>query len=212
MRLQKLVYLAVTLLAFAGVAMADTTDPAVGLQGDGASTGLFSLTDPNFTFTVLASDFTSIGQTVVEGEFINATGQNVTAVDLFATLIPGTPDLTYSCDPLSQYFTMCSVTPEAGGTLIRYFNPNTGEVGFGGIPTGTTTCDGVHSCSTTTPGADFGVYVRDVNGDLFNLRNTADGFKVQGTLEAPEPTSLTLLSAGVGLLSLIRRRRNKAVA
>ena len=56
-------------------------------------------------------------------------------MNLVATLLPGTPTLTYVCDPSSEYFTMCQVTSLSPGvTLISFSDPNTGEGGFGGIP------------------------------------------------------------------------------
>jgi hypothetical protein len=207
MKISRWLLTLILLSVASSIAMADSTDPKMGLQGGCCSTGLFSLNDPNFSFTVLASDFTTIGQTELF-DFINATGQTATEVDLLANLIQGTPALTFICDPSSEYFTQCSVTPEGGGqTLIRFFDPNTGEGGFGGIPTAPDIeCDGVHSCSTETPGADFAVYVQDVNGDLVNLNQTTDGFTVQGTLLVPEPSTV-LLVLGAGVLLLLFKRR-----
>jgi len=186
--------------------LADGIDPGVKLQGGSDATGLFSPTDPNFSFTVLGSDFTAIGQSE-EFDFINFTNQVAIGVNLVATLLPTTPTLTYTCDPTSEYFTECSVTPLGlGQTLIRYFDPNTGEGGMGGIPFATNgSCDGPQSCSTTTAGADFGVVVTDINGDLVNL-GQGQGFKVQGTLLVPEPSSIFLVLGGGVLLFLFKRR------
>jgi hypothetical protein len=184
---------------------ADGVDPGVKLQGGSDATGLFSPNDPNFAFTVLGSDFTTIGQSE-EFDFINFTNQQVIGVNLLATLIPGTPTLTYVSDPISEYFTMSQVTVLSPTmTLISYFDPNTGDGGFGGIPFSTEgSCDGPHSCSTSTPGADFGVVVTDINGDLVHL-GQGQGFTVQGTLLVPEPSTIFLVLAGAVLLFLIKR-------
>lgn len=194
--------------------LADGIDPGVKLQGGTDATGLFSPTDPNFAFTVLGSNFTVIGQSE-EFDFINFTNQLAIGVNLVATLLPNTPSLTYTCDPTSEYFTMCQVTPLGSGqTLISFSDPNTGEGGFGGIPFATDfgdgSCDGVHSCSTATPGADFGVVVTDVNGDLVDL-GQGQGFKVQGTLLVPEPSTLFLVLAGGVFLFLFKRSREISV-
>jgi hypothetical protein len=196
------------------VGYADGVDPGVKLQGGGDATGLFSPTDANFAFTVLGSDFTSIGQSE-EFDFINFTNQVAIGVNLVATLLPGTPTLTYVCDPSSEYFTMCQVTSLSPGvTLISFSDPNTGEGGFGGIPFATDfgegSCDGAHSCSTSTPGADFGVVVTDINGDLVNL-GQGQGFKVQGTLLVPEPSTIFLVLAGGLLLFLFKRSQEVSV-
>ena len=196
------------------VGYADGVDPGVKLQGGGDATGLFSPNDPNFAFTVLGSDFKTIGQSE-EFDFINFTNQLAIGVNLIATLLPGTPTLTYVCDPSSEYFTMCQVTPLSPGvTEISFSDPNTGEGGFGGIPFATDfgdgSCDGVHACSTSTPGADFGVVVTDINGDLVNL-GPGQGFQVQGTLLVPEPSTIFLILAGGVLLLLVKRSQEISV-
>jgi hypothetical protein len=193
--------------------LADGIDPGVKLQGGSDATGLFSPADPNFSFIVLGSDFTAVGQSE-EFDFINFTNEVAIGVNLVATLLPGTPTLTYTCGATSEYFTECSVTPlGAGQTLIKYFDPNTGEGGFGGIPFATDfgegSCDGPRSCSTSTPGADFGVVVTDINGDLVHLAQ-GQGFKVQGTLLVPEPSSIFLVLGGGVLLFLFKRSQEAA--
>jgi hypothetical protein len=188
--------------------LADGIDPGVKLQGGSDATGLFSPTDANFNFTVFGNSFTTVGQSE-EFDFINFTNEVAIGVNLVATLLPGTPTLTYTCGPTSEYFTECSVTPLGSGqTLIRYFDPNTGEGGLGGIPFATdftdSSCDGPQSCSTSTTGADFGVVVTDINGDLVNL-GQGQGFQVQGTLLVPEPSSIFLVLGGGVLLFLFKR-------
>ena len=209
-------FLALALLGLSSsIAMADSADPRMGLLGGCCSTGQISPNDPNFQFTVDAGDFTSIGETIAFS-FINATGQLATAVDLTLTLLDSTPPLTFTCDPSNQYFTNCS--PQApgstlsdGGTLlVRFFSPNNGEGGFGGIPFATDLsspeqCDGINNCSTETPGADFAVAVTDVGGDLVNLVGT-QGFHARGVLEVPEPPTVLLGLTG-GVLFLFFRRR-----
>jgi hypothetical protein len=188
--------------------LADGIDPGVKLQGGSDATGLFTPADPNFSFTVFGNSFTVVGQSE-EFDFINFTNEVAIGVNLVATLLPGTPTLTYTCGAESEYFLECSVTPLGSGqTLIRYFDPNTGDGGLGGIPFATdfsdTSCDGPQSCSTTTNGADFGVVVTDINGDLVNL-GQGQGFQVQGTLLVPEPSSIFLVLGGGVLLFLFKR-------
>jgi hypothetical protein len=190
------------------VGYADGVDPGVKLQGGGDATGLFSPNDPNFNFTVHGSDFHTIGQSE-EFDFINFTNQLAIGVNLVATLLPNTPALTFVCDQFSEYFNMCHVTSLGSGmTRISFFDPNTGEGGFGGIPFATDfgegSCDGPHSCSTSTPGADFGVVVTDINGDLVHL-GQGEGFTVQGTLLVPEPSTIFLVFPGGVLLFLFKR-------
>ena len=207
MKLSRWFVVLVLLGLSSSTALADGLDPVMKLGGSNLSTGLVSGNDLNFTFTVHGSDFTGVGQTE-QFDFINATGQTAMGVDLLVTLLSGTPSLTFSCENVSGsgYFTGCSVTPlSSTQTLISFFGPDTGEGGFGGIPNAPDmTCDGIHSCSTETAGADFGVFVTDVNGDLFTL-GQGQGFAVQGTLSVPEPSTVLLLLAGVVLLFLFRR-------
>lgn len=198
----------------ASVGFADGIDPGVKLQGGSDATGLFSPNDVNFAFTVLGSNFTTIGQSE-EFDFINFTNQLAIGVNLVATLLPGTPALTFVCDPASEYFKACQVTPLGlGKTLISFSDPNTGDGGFGGIPFATDfgegSCDGPQSCSTSTPGADFGVVVADINGDLVHL-GQGQGFRVQGTLLVPEPSTIFLVLAGGVLLFLFKRSQGISV-
>ena len=127
------------------IALADGVDPKMGLQGGSGSTGLFSPNDPNFTFTVFGSDFT-VGSSEFF-DFINATGQTAVGVNLVATLLAGTPTLTYTCAETNSYFNTCTITPlENGQVLISY--SNSGEGGLGGIPNDPNpSCDGPTSCS-----------------------------------------------------------------
>ena len=216
MRLARFFVLVALGLAFSGMALADTTDPAIGIKGGGGSTGIFSATnDPNFNFTVNGGEVGVGGE--IDFDFINATGQTATEVDLLTTLLAGTPALTYTCVGASQYFNMCSVTDEGNGqTLIRYFDPNTSELGFGGIPNDPNpNCDGPTSCSPSqgNSAADFAIFVQDVNGDLANLPSS-EGFSAVGSFVAPvpEPGTIVLLTSGLGAMGLRRLRRNKTVA
>jgi len=207
-------FLSLVLLGFSSsIVMADGIDPKMGLIGGGGSTGLFSPDDTNFKFFVRGGDFTSIGQSL-PFDFINATNHLAVGVDLVVTLLEGTNPLIFTCVPSSEYFTNCSPqTPTTlfggGSLLIRFFDPNNGEGGFGGIPfatdlTSPEQCDGIENCSTDTPGADFAVQVTDVGGDLVNLP-TGKGFMVQGTLIVPEPSTVLLVLAGGILLFLFKR-------
>src|SRR5271167_1932498 len=96
-------------------AFADGIDPKMGLQGGTGSTGLFSPNDPNFSFTVLGSDFTPGSSEFFD--FINATGQTAVGVNLLATLLTGTPTLTFSCAESNSYFNTCNVTPLQNGQV-----------------------------------------------------------------------------------------------
>jgi hypothetical protein len=201
--------LAVALL-FASIAQADTVDPAIGIKGGGGSTGLFSANDPNFAFTVLGSNFT-IGSEQ-SFFFLNASGQTATEVFLAATLLQGTPTLTFTCVASIAYFNSCSQQDQGGGTiLIRYFNSAEGSLG--GIPNDPNpNCDGPQSCSPSAgnSAADFAVFVRDVGWDLAGLPN-GQGFSVQGSFvnPVPEPGSMVLLGSGLAAIGLRRFRRNR---
>lgn len=185
------------------VALADGIDPKMGLQGGTGSTGLFSPDDPNFSFTVFGSDFTSGSSEFFD--FINATGQTALGVNLVATLLAGTPTLTFSCAESNSYFNTCTVTPlQNGQVLISY--SNTGEGGLGGIPNDPNpSCDGPGSCSPSVPAADFAVVVTDVGGDLAGL-SQGQGFSVQGNLAVPEPSTVLLVLTG-GIIFLFFKRR-----
>jgi hypothetical protein len=191
-------------------ALADGIDPGIKLQGGAGSTGIFSPNDQNFSFTAFGDTFAIGGSE--QFDFINFTNQLATGVNIVATLLPDTPALTFTCDGASEYFTQCSVTNLGGGqTLISFFDPNTGQGGFGGLPPATDfgegSCDGAQSCETDTPGADFGVVVTDINGDLHNLA-PGEGFQAQGTLvEAPEPPTVLFFVAGGLVLFLLKRYR-----
>jgi hypothetical protein len=207
MKISRWMLVAVVLGLMSSAAMGDTIDPQVKLKGGSGSTGLFSLTDPNFSFTVNGS------ASPQPFYFINATGQLVGEVDLLITLIGGTPPLTFTVDPANPYFTDASVTSlVTGQTLIRFFGLNTGELGYGGLPFATDlpspeSCDTIHSCSTDTPGADFTVEFADIPGttDLSGLPSN-EGFNVTGTLVAtPEPSTMLLVLAGAALLLLLKR-------
>lgn len=209
------VVLLAAVAAFGVVAKADT-DPAIGVKGGGGSPGVFTINapDPIFQFDIFggaAGGWTSIGQEQ-DFDFINATGFDATELDLLITPISGAV-LTYVCGDSSTYFLSCNVTPESGGgALIQYTMPGVaGDGFFAGIPNAPdVSCDGPHSCSTGTPGADFAISVTDVAGDLVNL-DSSQGFHVQGTLVAPvpEPASIVLISTGLASLGLIKRRRSK---
>lgn len=202
-------------------ALADgITDPGVKLKGGGGSTGLFSPNDSNFNFTFHGGDITTVGG-FKDFDFINATGQIAVGMNLVVTLLSGTPPLTFTCNPANEYFTDCSpqspgTTLSDGGTLlIRFFTPNNGEGGLGGIPFATDlpssdSCDGIHNCTTGTFGADFLIEVADVGGDLVNLTKD-QGFMVQGTLTVPEPSTILLVLAGGVLLFLFKRSQGISV-
>lgn len=202
-----LLVLAVLVLS-SDLARADSSDPQMKLQQATRSTGLFSPSDPNFAFDVHG------GISPQEFDFINATGLTATAVDLLVTPFSNnTATLAFACVAPNVYFLDCSpTTPQTGQTLIRFFNPNHGEGGFGGIPfatdlTSPDQCDGIANCSTTTPGADFGVVVEDLAGttDLSGLPSD-QGFHVQGRLEVPEPSTILLALMGGVLIFLSRRK------
>jgi hypothetical protein len=185
------------------IALADSVDPKMGLQGGTGSTGLFSPNDPNFAFTVLGSNFTPGSSEFFD--FINATGQTAVGVNLLATLLTGTPPLTFTCAESNSYFNTCTVTPlQNGQVLISY--SNTGEGGLGGIPNDPNpSCDGPHSCSPSVAAADFAVVVTDVGGDLASL-SQGQGFSVQGTLAVPEPSTVFLVLTGGILFPFFKRR------
>jgi hypothetical protein len=207
MKISRWWLVALLLGLMSSAAMADGVDPQVKLIGGGTSTGLFSLNDPNFSFTVYG------GTSPQNFDFINATGQLVGEVDLLVSLLAQTPALTFTVDPSNPYFTNATVTTlDTGQTLIRFFGLNTGELGYGGLPFATDlpspdSCDGVHSCFTNTPGADFIVQFADNPGttDLSTLPST-EGFNVVGTLvAAPEPSTMLLVLVGVAMLALLKK-------
>jgi len=196
------------------VAKADSVDPKVKLQGGGGSIGLFSLTDQSFQGTVYGgtSQQSIDSQTI---DFINATNQLVTEVDILITsLLDNTPALTFTVDQLNEpYFQNASVTTLGNGqTLIRFFNPiPPGDGTYGGIPfatdlSGPEDCDIEEGCHTDTAGADFELVFANNDGmtDLSDLPSN-EGFTFRGSLAVPEPPTALILLAGAGLLLLLKR-------
>jgi hypothetical protein len=202
MRIARLLVVATTLAIFSGVAMADT-DPAIGIKGGGGSQ---VLTGPNFSFTFVGG--TSQEQ---DFDFINSTGFTALELDLIA---PGSPDpgsppisgfLSYACADASTYYGSCQTSSLANGdTLFRYF-------GGAGIPNDPNPSCSEFGCTSSVAGADFLMFVQDVQGDLASLPST-DSFTVNATLlpTVPEPATLLLLSAGLGVLGFSRRRNKQA--
>ena len=192
MRIARLLILAAAVAVFSSVALADTIDPAIGIKGGNLSTPLF---EPVFSFTFYGG--TAFEQ---DFDFINSTGSTAAELDLLA---PG--PLAYVCGDFSTYFSSCTTTVlETGQTLIKYF-------GGAGIPNDSTpSC--IEGCFSSVPGADFVMFVQDLNGDLASLPST-DSFTVTGTLIAatvPEPGTIVLLSTGLGLVGISRRRKKQA--
>jgi PEP-CTERM motif len=188
------------LLSMGSMAKADTVDPAIGVRGCTGG-GCSIIVGPGGTFS------TTFFGGVAESDFgfINHTGQNVVELDLLATSLRNTPLLTYTCVMFSEYFTNCSVTPNGdGSTLIRYFAPNNGEGGVGGIPN-----DPCGDGCGSVPAADAQLYV---TGTDFAALKTDQGFTADVTLLAapvPEPGTIILLGSGLGALGLRRLRRGK---
>jgi hypothetical protein len=187
--------------------MADGIDPEAKLVGGTDSTKLTRPDDPNFQFTVFG------GTSPREFDFINSTGHVAVGVNLALTLLPGTPALIFTCNPFSQYFTNCD--PQEPRTLlpgesllIRFFDPNHGEGGLGGIPNDPSpTCsEGAFGCTSAVFGADFGVVFANRPGttDLQDLPST-QGFHVRGTLVVPEPSAILLVLTGGVLLFFVKR-------
>jgi hypothetical protein len=189
-------------------ARADGADPKVKLQGGGGSTGLFSPTDPNFSFTVYG------GTSPQSFDFINATGQVAGEVDLLITPNPDISGLIFTVDSPNEYFTDASVsTLFTGQTLISFFGLNTCDGCYDGLPFATDLSsvkdcgDGVPwDCSTTTAGADFQVVVEDTGGDLLGLPSGEEVFSVTGSLvPTPEPSTILLVLVGGVLVFLSKR-------
>jgi len=208
MNLSRWIVILILLGLSSSVATADSVDPVAKLQGGCCSTKLISANDPNFQGTVLG------GSPSRSFDFINSTGSVAVGVNLVLALLPGTPTLTFICDPFSEYFTNCNpqspTTLSPGETLlIRFFDPNNGEGGVGGIPNDPNpSCDGVFACSPS-PGhlaADFATVFANRPGftDLSDLPNT-EGFSFKGSLVLPEPPAILLLLTGGVLLFFFKR-------
>jgi hypothetical protein len=187
-------------------------DPGVKLKGGCCSTELTSPNDPHFTFNINPGDFTAIGQSK-EFDFINATGQVAIGMNLVVTFLdPVQPDLIFTCDPANVYFLDCSpqspgsTLSGTGSLLIRFFTPNFGEGGQGGIPNDPSpNCDGYSSCikNPLVPFSDFGIVVTDVGGDLVNSQFKGINFK--GSLDVPEPSTILLILTGGVLFFFFKR-------
>jgi len=199
--------LVVLLLSMGSVAKADAVDPAIGVRG--CTTGCSILVGPE------SSSFdTTIFGGVAERTFgfINHTGQTAVELDLLLTSLSNTPALTYACLLSGQYYDQCTTQDAGGGqVLVKYTNS---IEGFGGIPNDPDASCGDGGCHATVPAADAELFVRDRTGftDFSSLR-TDQGFTVHATLIAapvPEPATIALLSTGLGLLGISRRRKKKA--
>lgn len=181
------------------VALADGTDPVMKLGGGGSSEVLTSNTF-NFSFTQ-----TNPPQTSFFIDFINNTGQRVTALDL---LITGSAGLIFSCDnAIDPYFTGCNTTLENNGKyLIEFAGLDATHLG---IPFATSVnCDdddeeledgGTTTCIAKPPLSDFGITVGVADMTF------GQNFSVVGTLIAPEPSSLVLVLAGALLFLFYKR-------
>jgi hypothetical protein len=187
-------------------ALPDPIDPQGGVSGGTGSTKLTSANDPNFQFTVFG------GTSPQFFDFINSTGRVAIGVNLLITLIPGTRDLTFTCDPFNIYFTNCSpqtpgTTLSQGATLLMSFFGLNADTGHNGIPNdpNPTCTEPPFGCSSTTT-ADFAVFFKDATGttDLSGLPTT-EGFLVKGSFNLPEPSTILLVLTGGVLVFFFKR-------
>jgi hypothetical protein len=208
---------ALFLLSVGNVAKADTVDPVIGIRGCTGSCSQLIGPSGSFSFTFTGT----MGLTITEQDFpfLNNTGSTVGELDLVVPAFPSSgptaPALTYMCGDASTYFSNCLVTPivptVTTGTLlapvvteylIRYF-------GGPGIPNDPNPlCD--ETCTPSVPAADFLIFVQPLNNDLSNI-SPNDTYMVNGqTIPAPEPATIALLSTGLGVLGISRRRKKQA--
>ncbi len=117
-----MVLLALALLGYTGVAMADTIDPAVGVQGGGDAplwTGSFSFKIPSTATVVLSQDF-SISSGTITSFFIHSDSGPLVFTALFPDLGQTVTPTSATLDAMLSGFTICPTDP-TGCTIIQDF-------------------------------------------------------------------------------------------
>jgi hypothetical protein len=181
MKIPKLAYMALALLAFTGAAMADPIDPAVGVDGGSGSVSFFGtamgtcVTNPCDIHLPSATIF-----------FDNRTGAPIGSFDFkWDQLQPGN-------DIFPDNF---SVIRGSLFTVLEVISRT--EVRLSGAP-------GVFIPPCT------GEFCAPENTFRLNILGMNGMVTITSAAPVPEPGTLLLLSTGLGCVGLIRRRRNKA--